>query len=190
VISIPRHQCLIYRGEASRQLASLALHIRRRLAENYRCLYVNSPEMVDGIRAYLTSSGLNVSEAVVEGRLILSAEQDHLVDDRFDPDHMLTLLKEAHDKALKDGYAGLFATGDMAWEFGPARDYTLLEEYERALDQFLAENPTMCGVCQYHADVLPGEVLQTGLVVHPGIYENESLSRVNPRYLPGLAHLV
>jgi hypothetical protein len=184
VISIPRHQCLIYRGPASRQLASLALHIRRRLAENYRCLYFNSPAMVDGIRAYLTSSGLNVSEAVVEGRLILSSEQDHLVDDGFDPDHMLTLLKEAHDKALKDGYAGLFATGDMAWEFGPARDYTRLEEYERGLDRFLAANPTMCGVCQYHADVLPGEALQTGLVMHPGIFENEGLSRVNPRYLP------
>jgi hypothetical protein len=184
VTSIPRHQCLIYRGAPSLQLASLALHIRRRLAENYRCVYFNSPAMVDGIRAYLTSSGLDVSAAVVEGRLILSSGHDHLVDDGFDPEHMLTLLKEAHDKALADGYAGLFATGDMAWEFGPARDFTRLEEYERALDQFLAAHPTMCGVCQYHADVLPGEALQTGLMVHPGIYEDESRSRVNPRYLP------
>ncbi|HEX2761031.1 MAG TPA: MEDS domain-containing protein [Rhizomicrobium sp.] len=184
MITIPRHQCLIYRGAATRQLASLALHIRRRLAENYRCLYLNSPPMVDGIRAYLTSSGLNVSEAVVEGRLILSSEQDHLVEDGFDPVHMLTLLKAAHDQALKDGYAGLFATGDMAWEFGPAADYTRLEEYERALEGFIQAHPTMCGVCQYHADVMPGEALHSGLMLHPGIYENESLSRVNPRYLP------
>jgi hypothetical protein len=181
---IPRHQCLIYRGAPSRQLASLALHIRRRLADNYRCLYLNSPPMVDGIRAYLTSSGLDVSEAVVEGRLILSSGQDHLIDDIFDPPHMLSLLKDAHDQALKDGYAGLFATGDMAWEFGPAGDYSKLETYERALEGFIQEHPTMCGVCQYHADVLPGEALQTGLVMHPGIFENESLSRVNPRYLP------
>jgi hypothetical protein len=184
VISIPRHQCLIYRGAPSLQLASLALHIRRRMAENYRCLYLNSPAMVDGIRAYLTSSGLNVSEAVVEGRLILSSGQEHLIGDDFDPVHMLALLKEAHDQALRDGYAGLFATGDMAWEFGPARDYTRLEEYERGLDRFLQANPTMCGICQYHADVLPGEVLHSGLTLHPGIYENERLSRVNPRYLP------
>ncbi|HWU56094.1 MAG TPA: MEDS domain-containing protein [Rhizomicrobium sp.] len=184
MIAIPRHQCLIYRGAPSRQLASLALHIRRRLAENYRCLYLNSPDMVDGIRAYLTSSGLNVSEAVVEGRLILSSGQDHLIDETFDPEHMLALLKEAHGNALKDGYAGLFATGDMAWEFGPARDYTKLEAYERALEQFMQAHPTMCGVCQYHADVLPGDVLQSGLTVHPGIYENEGVSRVNPRYVP------
>ena len=182
MIAIPRHQCLIYRGAPSRQLASLALHIRRRLDQNYRCLYFNSPDMVDGIRAYLTSSGLNASEAVVEGRLILSSGQDHLVDDAFDPGHMLTLLKEAHDKALMDGYAGFWASGDMAWEFGPARDYTQLEMYERALERFIQAHPTMCGVCQYHADILPGEALQTGLIVHPGIYENESLSRVNPRY--------
>ena len=185
MIAIPRHQCLIYRGAPSRQLASLALHIRRRLAENFRCLYLNSPAMVDGIRAYLTSSGLNVSEAVVEGRLILSSGQDHLVDDAFDPVHMLSLLQQTHDAALKDGYAGLFATGDMAWEFGPAADYSKLEEYERALEQFMQTHPTMCGVCQYHADVLPGEALQSGLTVHPGIYESETRSsRVNPRYTP------
>jgi len=87
-------------------------------------------------------------------------------------------------KFVLDGYAGLFATGDMAWEFGPAGDYTKLETYERALEGFIQAHPTMCGVCQYHADVLPGEALQTGLVLHPGIFESESLSRVNPRYAP------
>jgi len=184
VIKVPRHQCLIYRGAPSRQLASLALHIRKRLAENYRCLYLNSPAMVDGIRAYLTSSGLNVSEAVVEGRLILSSGHDHLINERFDSEHMLRLLKAAHDNALKDGYAGLWASGDMAWEFGPARDYAQLEEYERALEEFIQAHPTMCGVCQYHADVLPGQALQTGLALHPGIYEDERQSRVNPRYMP------
>jgi len=182
--SVPRHQCLIYRGAPSRQLAGLALHIRRRLAENYRCLYLNTPDMVGGIRAYLTSSGLNVSEAVVEGRLILSSEQDHLIDEDFDPQHMLTLLKQAHDAALSDGYAGLFATGDMAWEFGPTGDYTKLEEYERALEAFIQAHPTMCGVCQYHADTMPGQALQSGLIAHPAIFENERLSRVNPRYVP------
>ena len=184
MIAIPRHQCLIYRGSPSRQLGSLALHIRRRLEDNYRCLYLNSPTMVEGIRAYLTSSGLNVSEAVVEGRLILSSGLDHLIDESFDPQHMLSLLKAAHDNALKDGFAGLFATGDMAWEFGATADYSKLEAYERSLELFIQAHPTMCGVCQYHADILPGEALQSGLAMHPGIYENETLSRINPRYVP------
>ena len=182
--SLPRHQCLIYRGAPTAQLASLALMIRKKLQQYFRCLYLNSPEMVAGMYSYLTSSGLNVHQASVEGRLILSSGQSHLVNGTFDPGSMLRLLKEAYDLAIKDGYAGLWASGDMAWEFGPARDYAQLEEYERALEEFIQAHPTMCGVCQYHADVLPGQALQTGLALHPGIYEDERQSRVNPRYMP------
>jgi len=181
---MPRHQCLIYRGAPSEQLASLALMIRKRLAENYRCLYLHSPGMVAGIRAYLMSSGLDVHEAVVMGRLILSSSQDHLVDDAFDPKRMLELLKAAHDEALREGYAGLWASGDMAWEFGPAEDFTKLVEYERALEQFFVANPTMHGVCQYHADALPGDVLMHGLTVHRGIFESQNVARLNPQYVP------
>jgi hypothetical protein len=180
---IPRHQCLVYRGAPSEHLAGLALLIRRKLEDNYRCLYLHNPAMVAGIRAYLTSSGLNVSEAVLQKRLVLSSGHDHLLDGRFDPQRMLRLLKDTYDSALKDGYAGLCASGDMAWEFGPARDFTTLVAYERALERFFQTHPAMCGVCQYHADVLPDEVVEKGLAVHPGLYVNETLSRLNPQYL-------
>lgn len=181
--SIPRHQCLIYRGMPTTQLASLALMIRKKLAANYRCLYLNSPEMVAGMYSYLTSSGLDVHQAAGEGRLILSSSQNHLVGGTFDSDAMLRMLKEAYDMALKDGYAGLWASGDMAWEFGPSRDFAKLVEYERALEEFFHSNPNLVGVCQYHQDVLPPEVVEDGLHLHPGIFVNETLSRINPQYI-------
>lgn len=180
---IPRHQCLIYRGSPAEHLASLALHIRKKLDANYRCLYLNSPEMLDGIRSYLTSTGLNVSEEIVQKRLILSSGHEHLVNGAFNSQRMLALLKETHDEALKDGHAGLWASGDMAWEFGPAQDFDELVEYERALEEFFQAHPTLSGVCQYHADTLPGEVLQHGLTLHPGVYVNETLSRINAHYV-------
>src|SRR6201999_1974915 len=127
---IPRHQCLIYRGAPTAQLAGLALMIRKKLEANCRCLYLNSPEMVSGIRSYLTSSGLDVHEAIAKGRLILSSDQSHLVDGVFEPDRMLTMLKNAIAQALADGYVGFWASGDMAWEFGPAADFSKLVEYE------------------------------------------------------------
>ena len=180
---VPRHQCLVYHGAPSAHLAGLALLIRKRLDANYRCLYLNSPAMVAGIRAYLTSSGINVTQAIVEKRLILSSGQDHLVDGVFDPGRMLQLLEETHDEALKDGHAGLWASGDMAWEFGPAQNFAALVEYERALERFFQAHPTLSGICQYHADVLPEEVVQDGLTLHPALYINETLSRLNPRYI-------
>lgn len=181
---IPRHQCLIYRGAPTEQLASLALMIRKKLEANFRCLYLNSPAMVDGMRAYLTSSGLDVHDAVVSGRLILSSGHDHLVNGEFDPQRMLRLLKDAYDGALKDGHAGLWASGDMAWEFGPERDFDKLVQYERALEVFFHAHPNLQGVCQYHADVLPGDVVKNGLAVHPAIYVNDTLSRINAQYVP------
>ena len=181
--SLPRHQCLIYRGAPSGQLAGLALMIRKKLDANCRCLYLNSPEMVAGMYAYLTSSGLNVHQAAVEGRLILSSSHDHLVNGAFDPERMLSMLKEAYHLALKDGYAGLWASGDMGWEFGPERDFAKLVEYERALEEFFHTHPNLMGVCQYHQDVLPPEVVEDGLKVHPGIFVNETLSRINAQYV-------
>jgi hypothetical protein len=181
---IPRHQCLIYSGAPTEQLAGLALMIRKKLEANYRCLYLNSPQMVAGMRAYLTSSGLDVHDAVVNGRLILSSGHDHLADGKFDAQRMLRLLKDAYDDSLKEGYAGLWASGDMAWEFGPARDFDKLVQYERALEAFFHSHPNLQGVCQYHADVLPDEAVKSGLALHPAIYVNETLSRINAQYVP------
>jgi hypothetical protein len=140
--------------------------------------------MVAGMYSYLTSSGLDVHQAAVEGRLILSSGQSHLTNGVFDGDCMLTTLKEAYDLALKDGYAGLWASGDMAWEFGPARDFDKLVQYERALEAFFHSHPNLQGVCQYHADVLPDEAVKSGLTLHPAIYVNETLSRINAQYVP------
>ena len=180
---MPRHQCLVYHGAPSEHLAGLALSIRQKLDANYRCLYLNNPAMVAGIRAYLTSSGINVSEAIIQKRLILSSDQGHLVGNAFDPQRMMGLLEETHDAALKDGFSGLWASGDMAWEFGPARNFATLVAYERALERFFQSHPTISGICQYHEDVLPDDVVQHGLAVHPGIYVNETLSRLNPHYV-------
>ena len=64
------------------------------------------------------------------------------------------------NQALKDGYQGLWATGDMTWEFGPARDLSKLLEYEWRLEEFIREHPQMGGICQYHTDTLPREILR------------------------------
>jgi MEDS: MEthanogen/methylotroph, DcmR Sensory domain len=82
-----------------------------------------------------------------------------------------------------EGYEGLWATGDMSWEFGPQKDFSKLLEYETRLEEFFREHPTISGICQYHADTLPREVLSQGLLTHPSIFINETLSRINPHYL-------
>jgi hypothetical protein len=180
----PRHQCLIYDGAPSRQLPAIASVICEKLGQNHRCLYLNSRPMVAGLRSQLAAQGLDVKQETATGRLMMSAEQTHLLGDwEFDVPSMLGTLERALQQALSDGYQGLWATGDMTWEFGPAKDLSKLLEYEWRLEEFMREHPEMGGICQYHADLLPRDVLRKGLQAHSHLFVNETLSMINPHYL-------
>lgn len=178
-----RHQCLVYDGAPSKQLPALAKAIRSKLAENYRCLYFNTAPMVAGMRSYLAAEGLDVTAATHKKSLVTVSEQSHLDGESFCVDRMIRGLETALKGALADGYAGLWASGDMTWEFGPDKDYTKLLEYEWRLEQFFSEHPELCGVCQYHTDTLPIEAVREGVLGHRGMFLNQTLSVVNPLFV-------
>ena len=179
-----RHQCLIYKGSPAIHLTALSLLAQMKLGENYRCLYLNGPSMVAGMRSYLAARNIDVAHEISKGSLVLSSDQGHLVDGVFDVDRMMRTLEDAVGQALSDGYKGLWATGDMSWEFGPKKDFRKLLAYEVRLEAYFHKQPALCGICQYHADTLPEEALQHGLRTHQSIFVNETLSRLNTEYVP------
>ena len=186
-MSIPRHQCLIYKGLPSQNLPALAATIQRKLKENCRCLYLNSPVMTAGMGSCLAAIGVDVCDETERKNPMLSSDQSHLVNGQFDVDRMVDTLEQAVQRALSDGHAGLWATGDMTWEFGSQRNLAKLVDYERRLEELFQKYPILGGICQYHADTLPREILQQGLQTHPSIFVNETLSYINTHYIhPGL----
>ena len=181
--TVARHTCLIYEGSPSRHLSGLAALMRQKLNENFRCLYLNSPVMVAGIRCYLAAAGIDIAHEVEKTSLVLSSDLRHLIKGRFDVDRMMRTLEDALSQALNDGYDGLWASGDMTWELGPQKDFSRLLEYEWRLEEFFHTHAALGGICQYHADTLPREVLRQGLLTHPLMFVNETLSLINPHYL-------
>jgi MEDS: MEthanogen/methylotroph, DcmR Sensory domain len=179
----PRHHCMIYEGSPSRHLRAMASATREKLRENYRCFYLNSPPMVAGMRSYLAAAGVDVVQESERATLVFSSDREHLLGGSFDVDRLIQSLEDAVDRALNDGYAGLWATGDMTWELGGEQDFSKLLEYEWRLEESFQTHLALSGVCQYHADTLPREVLRQGLVTHPAIFLNETLAMVNPRYV-------
>ena len=177
-----RHQCLIYGGSPAAYLPDLASVIRDKLTQNHRCLYLNSPPMVTGLRSYLFARGVDVLKEITKGSLVLSSDNGHLVNGNFDMDRMLAMLTDAVSQAMKDGFQGLWATGDMSWEFGPKKDFSKLLEYEWRLEEMFRKHPTLSGICQYHTDTLPLETVRQGLVTHRAIFINETLTRINSHY--------
>ena len=139
--------------------------------------------MVAGMRSYLAAAGVDVAHEAANAKLLLSSERHHLADGRqFDGEQMIGALEAALKQALKDGYEGLWATGDMTWELGPDKDFSRLLEYEWRLEEFLRANPKMSGICQYHVDNIPRPIVRQGLLAHPSIFLNQTLSVLNPVY--------
>lgn len=179
-----RHQCLIYEGAPSRHLLPVASAIGEKLRSNHRCLYLNSRPMIAGMKSQLAAIGMDVAREILSGNLLLSSEQTHLVGDwEFDIPGLLGTLERSLQQALSDGYRGLWASGDMTWEFGPARDLSKLVEYEWRLEEFMRVHPEMSGICQYHADTLPREILHKGVRAHSHLFVNETLTIINPHYI-------
>ena len=181
---IPRHQCFMYEGSPAHSLPCLGKAMREMLDRNYRCLYLNSEPLVDRMRAYLVRKGVDMNREMRRASLILTSDRGHLMHGRFDLPSMMQGLSDTLDQALADGFDGLFATGDMSWEFGPAADFSQLMEYEWKLEEFFEKHPQLSGICQYHANSLPADVMQQGLLAHPGIFVNEELSLSNPYFVP------
>lgn len=138
--------------------------------------------MVAGIRYHLMAAGVDVTHEATKGALLLSSDDSHLVNGIFDVDRMIAMLSDTVQQALADGYQGLFATGDMTWEFGAEKNFARLLEYERALEAFFQRTPALRGVCQYCEDTLPTHAVQDALISHRALYINETLSRINQLY--------
>ncbi len=146
-------------------------------------MFFGSPTMVASMQLELASTGLSVSECVQRGSLVLSSERDHLKNGSFNTEDMLQGLRDAVDQSLKDGYVGLFATGDMTWEFGGEKNLPKLMEYECGLEQMFRKLPHLSGICQYHIDTLPLDIIGQSLYVHKSVYINHSLQRISPYYM-------
>ncbi len=174
---------MIYEGAPSSHLAPIGQTLIQRLKENYRCLYLNSAPMVAGMRWYLVSAGLDLKAYTERGALVVSSDRDHLIGSKFDTARMISALSEALQRALADGFAGLWAAGDMTWEFGIEENLSKLLDYERQLEGFMQANPCLCGVCLYHRSTLPSHAIDTALKTHPAVYVSATLSQLNPLYL-------
>ena len=138
--------------------------------------------MVAGMRSRLVASGLDLPKFLERRDLILSSDQGHLINGKFDVDEMIAMLADAVQNALTDGYAGLWATGDMSWEFGSEKNLEKLREYEQRLEELMQKTPALSGICQYHRDTLPPYAIETATQTHRTLYLNSSLSRLNPDY--------
>ena len=131
----------------------------------------------------LQAQGVDTRSESERGALVLSSDQSHLVGGKFYPEKMIERLIALIDGATKEGFEGLFATGDMKWELGATDNFDRLLEYEALLELVFRQKP-LRGVCQYHRDLVPARAVRDALVTHRSVYVDETLNRDNWFYVP------
>jgi signal transduction histidine kinase len=178
-----RHKCLIYDGDPSEQLPVVIPFLSAGLRNNWRCFYVGSPVMVQMVDSALTAHGVDTAGEVQLRSLILSSDQSHLVDGKFEPQKMVDMLCGLVDEAVEDGLEGLCATGDMLWELGETKNFERLLEYEALLEEVFRCKP-LRGICQYHRNMVPAQAVRNALIAHRSVYIGEQLNSDNFFYIP------
>jgi signal transduction histidine kinase len=96
---------------------------------------------------------------------------------------MIDALCALIDDAVRAGFNGLCATGDMRWELGADENFDRLLEYEARLDQVFRDKP-LRGICQYHRALVPAKAVRDALLTHQSAYIGDAFNRDNLFYVP------
>ncbi|MGE0157803.1 MAG: MEDS domain-containing protein [Gemmatimonadales bacterium] len=182
VSEVSRHKCLIYDGHASEQLPVVVPLLEEGLRANERCLYLGDEDTIAMVRSALEARGTDVPAEMARGALVLSSERGP-EDAPFDPHAMVGMLVDMIDAAVRDGFAGLCATGDMRWELGRDENFERVLEYEALLEGVFREKP-LRGICQYHRSTVPPKSIEAAVRAHRSLYVGGTLNRDNLFYVP------
>jgi hypothetical protein len=177
------HVCTLY-TTPEEQLRAAVEYLRGGLDRGERCLYICCEHSIAEFRAALKRAGIKVRAEEKRGALVLLTKHDgHLKGGTFEPERMISMLRAAVEDALRSGFSGLCAAGDMSWLLDEAPGSDKLAEYEARLNHFYQTHRAL-GLCQYSRSKLPDADLDHGLATHPYIRMEGPILLENPFYEP------
>ncbi|MCL5883844.1 MAG: MEDS domain-containing protein [Deltaproteobacteria bacterium] len=160
------HLCCIYDTEGEHR-ALLTPYLRRGLEQNEKILYIVDARTAETVLEYLRQDGLDVRRFLEKRQLaILSVDEAYMRDGVFDPDRMISLLRQETDRAEKEGCRALRVTGEMSWALRGSPGSERLIEYESRLNTFLPGSRCLA-LCQYDRRRFPASLLLQVLATHP-----------------------
>jgi formate hydrogenlyase transcriptional activator len=160
------HLCCIYESDEEHRTL-LKSFLKEGLLRNEKIMYIVDVRSAEDILDYLRSVSVNVEPYVNKGQLnILSVDESYMSSGVFDPDGMISLLKEETKRALQEGYAALRVTGEMSWALRGLPGSDRLIEYENKLNDFFPGNKCLA-ICQYDRRRFEAKILLDVLTTHP-----------------------
>ncbi|HEU5109281.1 MAG TPA: MEDS domain-containing protein [Micromonosporaceae bacterium] len=164
------HACWIYDDE-DRCLREMARFVQVGLAQRQRVLYLTDSLAPSSLLVALQARGVLAAEAAATGGLVVRpAREVYLTGDRsgatVDPARLLRLTHDAVTEAVRAGYAGLRAVGEMTGALAGPSDVGRLIEYETRVNRNFLDGLAV-GVCLYDARRFDGDLLRALAATHP-----------------------
>ena len=176
------HICQIYSDVKERD-QSINEYIRSGLeAGEHTALFYESFDE-EKFSSYLESHGISLSEAEKSGNLQLASSHDvYFEDQQFNPERMLSLLKDFYTESKHAGCSACRVIGEMTPEIEQIKGGNRLLEYESKVSLLLKEHP-VTAICQYNARDFDGTTIMDVLTVHPLMIVRGSVVK-NPYFVP------
>jgi hypothetical protein len=142
--------------------------IREGIVRNDLCLYIVSENTIPAVLSHLSDSGVETDGAQKDGALqLMTKEQSFYKYGLFDPETMISHLKELESYALSMGFSGLRASGEMGWAIDTPDALLTLRKYEAELHRNFG--PKLTGLCQYDLTRIDDEIISEMVRIHPKI---------------------
>jgi anti-anti-sigma regulatory factor len=133
------HACVLIDDDAAKTRA-LTAYIQAGLRNRHRILYFGEAE---------PQIAAAVPDALRSGQVrMATAESTYLASGVFDPEATIQGWRDESARALRDGYRGLRAAGDMSWASRPVPGADRLAWYEAHVNRVFADGFAMA-VCIY-----------------------------------------
>ena len=177
------HVCMVYETEQE-HARILTPYLRAGLERNEKVVYLSDYTTGVSVLRYLEDAGLAVEPYRRKGQLLVHSASDvYLQNGSFDPSSMIEFLGQATAQALREGFAGLRATGEMTWVLEGRPGCERILEYEARTNGFFTSPTQAVGLCQYRRSRFDPRMLLEILKTHPIAGVGEEFYE-NPFYIP------
>lgn len=181
------HICALYatRAELARTVAEF---LAEGLERNERCWYVGIGEEMPEVQRELQKLGVDVGHELGRNALQLTwGSAAYVVHGTFNAEATMGVFNDAIEHAHREGFTGLRAAAEMSWLLDCENGASEVIVYE-ALLKSLFENSRATGLCLYHRDRMPLQVINGALETHP-LAGTRGRYRRNPFYDPQTTQL-
>ena len=177
------HYCLIHRNKRE-QFDVIIPFIVDGLNNNEKCIYLVGQEPKNKLITALTDYKIDVEHYLETHQLDIITDKDSylLEGGTYGPDMIISVLKQAEQDVLHEGYAGIRLTGEMSWVHSKLPGTELLLEYKNKLESFFHAS-RIIAICQYNENGFSPKFLADVIAVHPKVILYSKLIADNPFYV-------